>query len=192
MTCTPCTIANEAAAHIAAGLAVEGQPADVHHDPEICRGGGCKCTQHRPAEKDIDMPDFTEALRTGVIINPGSRLGDAQAADGWTNTYATARAAAEEWLAKMNAEGIADIEMVAADEAEREGRWRFMFRHTVTGVEVDLETHGIDDVAAYERQHIFAPRVYWGGSSSGNPEMSDFAAPGYVMTFRPTEIPDNA
>jgi hypothetical protein len=120
----------------------------------------------------------------GIVVNPGARLGDAQAATGWTNTYATARAAAEEWLAKMYAEGIADVELIAADETEREGRWTFTCRHSVTGVEAELETHGIDDVAAYERQHIFAPRIYWCGSSTGSPSLSDFAAPGYVMTFR--------
>jgi hypothetical protein len=119
-----------------------------------------------------------------VIINPGARLGAAQAAQGWSNTYATARATAETWLRRMRGEGIADVELVAADETEREGRWTFTFRHTVTGTDVELETHGIDDVTAYERQHIFAPRVYWHGSSSANPSLEDFAAPGYVMTFR--------
>lgn len=119
-----------------------------------------------------------------MIINPGSKIGDAQAATGWTNTYTTALAKAHEWLSRMRAEGIADVELTAADETERDGRWTFTFRHTVTGVEVELDTHGIDDEAAYERQHVFAPRVYWSGSSSANPSLDDFAAPGYVMTFR--------
>jgi hypothetical protein len=122
-----------------------------------------------------------------IIVNPGARLGDAQNADGWTNTYATAHVTATEWLAKMHAEGIADVGLVTADETEREGRWTFTYRHTVTGVEVELETHGIDDLEAYKRQHIFEPRVYWCGSSTSNPSLEDFAAPGFVMTFRPED-----
>jgi hypothetical protein len=119
-----------------------------------------------------------------VIINPGSRLGDAQNARGWTNTFATARAEADRWLTEMRSNGIADVELVSADETERGGRWTFTFRHAVTGAEVELETHGIDDLEAYRRQCIFDPRIYWNGSSSANPCLGDFAAPGYVMTFR--------
>jgi hypothetical protein len=122
-----------------------------------------------------------------VFINPGARLGDAQNADGWTNTYATARATADEWLARMRGEGIADVELVTCDETERDGRWTFTFRHAVTGVEVQLETHGIDDGDAYKRQYIFEPRIYWNDSSSADPSLGDFAAPGYVMTFRPED-----
>jgi hypothetical protein len=95
-----------------------------------------------------------------------------------------ARQLAYRWLETMRREGIADVQMVTMDDTERDGRWTFTFRHTVTGVEVELETHGVDDVDAYKRQHIFEPRVYWQGSSSANPELSDFAAPGYAMTFR--------
>lgn len=122
-----------------------------------------------------------------VIINAGTRLGDIHPADGWANTYAAARKAADEWLTKMRAEGIADVELATADETEREGRWTFTFRHAVTEVEVKLETHGIDDMEAYNRQCVFEPRIYWNGSSTANPELSDFAAPGYVMTFRPKD-----
>lgn len=123
-----------------------------------------------------------------IIINPGARLGDAEAAHGWTNTFATAHATALEWLAKMHADGLVDVDICGADATEREGRWTFTYRHTVTGVKVELETHGIDDVEAYKRQHIFEPRIYWNGSSSANPSLEDFAAPGYVMTFR-AEVP---
>lgn len=124
-----------------------------------------------------------------VFINPGAHLGEPEDASGWTNTYATARTTADEWLAKMHADGIADVEMGCADETEREGRWTFTYRHTVTGVEVEMETHGIDDVEAYKRQYIFEPRIYWNGSSTSNPSLEDFAAPGYVMTFRAKDTP---
>lgn len=125
-----------------------------------------------------------------LFINPGANLGDRTAAQGWTNRYETAHAEARSWLAKMRAEGIGDVELVAGDETEREGRWRFTFRHTVTGAEVVLETHGIDDVDAYARQHFFPPRVYWNGSSTSNPSLDDFAAPGFTMTFRPADQSD--
>jgi hypothetical protein len=55
----------------------------------------------------------------------------------------------------MRGEGITDVELID-DATEHEGRWRFMFRHTVTGREVELETHGVDHLEAYQRQHIFA------------------------------------
>jgi hypothetical protein len=49
-----------------------------------------------------------------------------------------------------------------------------------------LEHHGIDDLQAYEKQHIFTPRVYWDGSSCANPKIEDFAAEGFepVITYR--------
>ena len=57
----------------------------------------------------------------------------------------------------------------------------------MTGAAVVLETHGIDDIAAYERERVFVPRVYWNGSSISEPELEDWAAPGFVLvrTFRP-------
>ena len=70
--------------------------------------------------------------------------------------------------------------------SEDNGRWPFVIRHQITGVEVVLETHGIDDLDAYKRQCIFDPRVYWNGSSSAEPTLDDFDAPGFVvkvMTF---------
>ena len=117
-----------------------------------------------------------------LIINAGSRIGgDPQ---GWSNTVEEARRRAKEWLYRMRAEGFTDIEMLEPGD-EADGRWLFVFRHTVTGVEVPLRMHGIDDLVAYERQNIFSPRVYWNGSSSANPDLDDFAATGFVkaMTF---------
>jgi hypothetical protein len=117
-----------------------------------------------------------------LIINPGSHIG--KPGEGWTNTYETARAEAERWLARMHADGMAGVEL-ADGATERDGRWVFTFRHAVTGTTVELETHGIDNVEAYERQHIFAPRIYWNGSSTSDPELEHFAAPGFraVRTF---------
>lgn len=112
-----------------------------------------------------------------MIINPGSHI--SHDAD---NTYQRARQYADEWLATMATEGFGDIEMVDNQEYV-EGRWHFHFRHRVTGVTVTLEQHGIDT----SKNLLFTPRVYWNGSSSSNPSMDDFAAPGYVMTFRPND-----
>lgn len=83
---------------------------------------------------------------------------------------------------------MTDVELLDHSVDDGEGRWRFTFRHRVTGVLVYLDTHGIDQVDAYERQHVFPPRVYWNGSSTGEPKLDDFVAPGFdpVKTFRPT------
>jgi hypothetical protein len=117
-----------------------------------------------------------------LLINPGSHIGEP--GTGWTNTVEKARTEAEGWLAQMRADGFADVELLDG-ETESEGRWVFTFRHAVTGVTVDLETHGIDGMAAYTKEYIFGPRIYWNGSSCSNPELEHFAAPGFtaVRTF---------
>lgn len=115
-----------------------------------------------------------------AFINPGSRIGGQP--DGWTNTVEQAVLNARAWLDRMRKEGFTDIE-IGEPGPEDQGRWPFVFRHTVTGVEVTLETHGISDPTAYEKQHIFAPRVYWNGSSSAEPDLDDFAAPGFAKTM---------
>jgi hypothetical protein len=120
-----------------------------------------------------------------VIINPGSRItGEPQ---GWTNTHAQAVVEAQTWEQRMRSEGFTDF-TVEDEGVECEGRWTFVFTHTVTGKSVELETHGIDDLKAYEKQCIFTPRVYWNGSSCGEPRLEDFAADGFVpvMTYRET------
>lgn len=118
-----------------------------------------------------------------VLINPGSQIGgDPQ---GWSNTAEQARKLANEWLDRMRVEGFVDIELTD-DGVEVVGRWQFVFRHTVTGAEVVLETHGIDNMDAYLKQHTFPPRVYWNGSSCAEPDLDDFAADGFSMakTYR--------
>lgn len=123
------------------------------------------------------------------IINPGSEIGTET--KGWTNTHETAKLHAYEWFYKpMLKEGFTDIEVTDTGE-EIEGRWKFIFKHKVTGVEVELETHGIDDLKAYEEQYIFTPRVYWNGSSTGQPELDDFKVEGFVpvMTYQANITP---
>jgi len=120
-----------------------------------------------------------------MIINPGS--GDIkETGEGWTNTHAQAKRNAYDWFCKpMLEQGFTDITVTDAGTCD-DGRWKFIFKHTVTKVEVELDIHGIDDLEAYQKEYIFAPRVYWNGSSSGSPELEQFAADGYqpVMTYR--------
>jgi hypothetical protein len=120
-----------------------------------------------------------------ILINPGSRISENEG-DGWTNTYEGAIAEAGRWHQRMVDDGFGqDVELLLQDDPiERDGRWVFQFRHRVTGVVVELETHGIDDIDAYMRRHIFGARVYWNGSSCSNPQLDDWAAPGFVQTFR--------
>jgi hypothetical protein len=87
----------------------------------------------------------------------------------------------------MHADGLTGVTLLDGGEDRGDGRWEFSFRHEVTGVSVCLETHGIDNLDAYQRQHLFTPRIYWNGSSCANTELEDFAAPGFtpVRTFAP-------
>lgn len=121
-----------------------------------------------------------------LLINPGSQIGPGTS--GWSNSHETAKRYAYEWFFKpMTEQGFADIEVRDTGE-ERAGRWVFEFTHTVTGVTIELETHGIDDLDAYQRDYIFDPRVYWNGSSGSNPSIEDFKASGFepLLTYRPS------
>jgi hypothetical protein len=126
-----------------------------------------------------------------VIINPGSGPVP-RSGQGWTNTVEQARRNAEEWLDRMRADGIQDVELLDSITI-RDGRWVFYFRHAVTGVEVELETHGLTDDGyhAYERERIFGPRTYWNGSSTSAPEIEQWAAPGFevIKTLRRADAP---
>lgn len=121
-----------------------------------------------------------------MLINPGSKI--APTASGWSNTYERAQQEAARWLKSMHEDdGMTDVELVRSDPKCQSGRWAFYFRHKVTGVEVVLETHGIDDLDAYRKVAVFTPRIYWKGSSTGSPKVEDFAAPGFRVhkTFVP-------
>ena len=127
-----------------------------------------------------------------LLFNPGSGPVDDKG-DGYTNTYAKACEIARTWFEDMKADGLADIELVEPQPWEVDGgRWTFIFRHTITGAEVKLETHGLDNLDTYTINHVFLPRVYWNGWSSGQPELDDFAAPGFVpvrlKTYRPATV----
>ncbi len=123
-----------------------------------------------------------------MLINPGSRI--AANPSGWTNTFEKAQAEARRWLESIvNEDGMSDVEISRFDPVPKDGRWSFWFRHRVTGVEVELETHGINDLDAYCKQAIFTPRVYWKGGSSSQPRLEDFGAPGFkkLVTYVPVK-----
>lgn len=125
-----------------------------------------------------------------LIINPGSGP-VADAGTGWTNTQDGAFAEARRWHDRMKADGFGhDVELLDLDphrqgHSNQEGRWLFEFRHKVTGVVVELETHGVDNIEAYMKERVFAPRVYWNGSSCSSPALEQFAAAGFTQTYRP-------
>lgn len=119
-----------------------------------------------------------ELQAMSLIINPGSGA-VALSGEGWTNTAERARLVAEEWLARIHAEGITEVELLGLGTPDGEGRWRFGFRHLVTGVIAELVTPGIDDWEAFTKKHIFGTRTYWNGSSSAEPRLSDWEAEGY-------------
>ncbi|WP_067671748.1 hypothetical protein [Nocardia miyunensis] len=123
-----------------------------------------------------------------TIINAGSHIAPTQPDEGWTNTREKAAQYAREWFwDQITRDGFTDIEFVDTGR-EDEGRWVFEVRHKITGVVVEIEQHGIDNLDAYRKRHLFTPRVYWNGSSSANPRLEDFAADGFepVMTYRRT------
>lgn len=119
-----------------------------------------------------------------LMVNPGSKV--RESGKGWTNTVELARREALEWLSRIHADGMTDVELLDG-ETQSDGRWVFTFRHKITGTEVKLETHGVDDLKAYMKENLAFPRVYWNGSSSADPEIQHFAAPGFVphLTFVP-------
>lgn len=118
-----------------------------------------------------------------LVVNAGSHIRNAGL--GWTNTYETAQHNARKWFNQMLDNGFIDIELIDTG-IETEGRWSFTVRHTITGVEVDLDMHGVDDEKAFDKQNYARPRVYWNDSSCANPDLEDFAADGFkpARTYR--------
>lgn len=121
-----------------------------------------------------------------VIVNPGSGPVP-ESGEGWANTYEGAYGWAIYWLGLIHEQAATDVELLNPGTPNGDGRWKFGFRHPVTGVVVELDTHGIpfEQIAAYEKERLFAPRIYWNGSSCSDPELEDWAAPGFkaLRTF---------
>ena len=114
-----------------------------------------------------------------LIINPGSEISEGNKDKKWTNTHKQARVNAYGGFYKpMEKEGFIDIE-VEDTKKENDGRWLFIFKHKITGVSVELQIDGIDDLDEYKKENIFTPRTYWNGSNCSDPDIKDFAKEGY-------------
>lgn len=123
------------------------------------------------------------------IINPGSG-GIDSSGEGWANTHDQAKRNAYEWFYKpMLEEGVIDIKVTDTKKDDGQGRWLFEFRHEITDKVIELWIHGIDNMEAYTKEHIFGARTYWNGSSSSIVELEQFAADGFEMvkTFKKKE-----
>lgn len=110
-----------------------------------------------------------------LLFSPGSHV------EG--GTEAQARANALRWFANMRENGITDPQIVLDEQprALHDGRWTFVFRHCGTGVQCELQVHGLtlDECDAL----LFWPRTYWRGCSSAEPSPLDWMAPGYVLAI---------
>ena len=58
-----------------------------------------------------------------------------------------------------------------------EGDWNFRFRHKITNKYIDLQIHGFTKKEC--DAFIFHPRVYWNGSSTAEPEITDWLTDEY-------------
>lgn len=124
-----------------------------------------------------------------LIINPGSRVPDRPA-----NLYSVALDTAQHWLTRMQQEfpEVVMLDPPAEDQID-DGRWTFVFRHQVTGVEVELCTHGITEAEADRAGLIFgSPRIYWNGWSSCEPSPADWlpSGGGWGWSYRFTRNAD--
>jgi hypothetical protein len=119
-------------------------------------------------------------MNRAVIINPGSRISDTPVSS-WNNTLQQAKKNCKRWfLEPMEKEGFIDIKCFLKSDVPDRGRWTFIFEHLVTGISVELEIHGVDDLKEYKKDNIFTPRIYWNGSSCADPDIKDFYKDGYV------------
>lgn len=117
-----------------------------------------------------------------LIINPGNKV--ASGGNGWTNTYQQAFLNAEDWLRKMNDNGIRDVSITTGNGPDNYGMWTFTIQHSVSHKCATLDMHGIDNIDAYLEERMFHPRIYWNGSSCSNPELTDFLCEGYEICIR--------
>lgn len=121
-----------------------------------------------------------------ILINPGS--GDIpDKGVGWTNTLEQSAIHCKNWFVKpMRKEGLVDIRVKLESKDSVDGRWTYTFTHKITGISLELDIHGIDNLEAYQKENIFSPRVYWNGSSDATPILEDFSKDGFepVMTYK--------
>jgi len=111
-----------------------------------------------------------------IIINPGSNVSG--------GTLEQALINAQVWLDGLHRDGMKEV-VIDPDPVYEEGRWSFTFRHTVTEKTALLETHGLTEEETHKL--LFMPRVYWNGSSTADPSISDFLPSNwtYSITYHP-------
>lgn len=110
-----------------------------------------------------------------IIINPGSTMKG--------GTEAEALRHALRWLRSIQEDGITDVELLPNPEQVADGRWVFSFRHRITRRVATLDVHGLSDKEIEES--VFRPRQYWNGSSTADPQWSDFLTPDFELRAIP-------
>lgn len=98
-----------------------------------------------------------------IIINAGS--------ENKGGTLEQAKINAQEWLESIHEEGFLEVEMAYVEQYDK-GNFVFAFTHQVTKKAVALEIHGYTEDEC--KKFMFHPRVYWDGSSTGNPKIEDW------------------
>ena len=110
-----------------------------------------------------------------MIINPGS--------ENKGGTFERALEMANEWLVEIVKE-YPEVTVTTDEDQYEKGMWSFKFTHGVTGKEVFLNTHGFTKEEC--EKFMFYPRIYWNGSSTGNPEIKDWLTDDfeYVICYK--------
>ena len=104
-----------------------------------------------------------------IIINPGSNI--------TKGTFKQAKINAKQWLKLINLE-FPEVGMLETKENyDGEGRWRFEYQHKVTKAIATLDIHGFTDEEV--KSFMFGARVYWQGSSVGDPSPEDWLTDEY-------------
>lgn len=116
-----------------------------------------------------------------LIINPGSENKGGTFEQALTNAY--------EWLESVVKE-FPEVKMTTHENRLGDGDWNFIFTHTITGKQVDLQIHGFTKKEC--EKFIFHPRVYWNGSSTADPKIEDWLSDDYTYRIiyerKPKEV----
>jgi len=104
-----------------------------------------------------------------VIINAGS--------ENKGGTFEQALKNAKQWLRNIKRE-YPEVTMTTHKDICNDGDYNFKFTHKVTGKCIDLQIHGFTKKEC--EQFVFHPRVYWNGSSTADPEISDWLTDDYT------------
>jgi hypothetical protein len=103
-----------------------------------------------------------------LIINAGS--------ENKGGTFEQAKKNAKAWLKSIHDEGFLEVTMSYIKRHDN-GDWVFHFTHSTTKKVATLEIHGFTDEQC--KSFIFSPRVYWNGSSTADPQITDWLEDGF-------------